>query len=237
MKHLYEKSKLFFTLAWIAAYVVTLSVTDNLSASIGISKIITAPWAIVFVLLIIGFLVKAGLTEEFGLCKFKGSFKGVLFFIPVIPILALYLWHGVTWESTVLEALLSAVAMLCVGFSEEMLFRGFLFKTMSEDNVKVAILVSSLLFGVGHIVNLLNGRELVSTLLQICYATALGFLLTMLFYKGKSILPCVILHGILNVISVFNVPGTGAQKIIDAAVLSIIAVVYGLWIWKKAGEN
>lgn len=234
MKELYEKNKLAFTLVWIGAYVVLFSLADKLSAAVGIEKMITAPLGIAFVLVMVIFLTKNKLKEEYGLCDFKGRYGDVLFFIPIIPIFVLYLWNGVAWNGTVYEALLGVVAMLCVGFVEEMLFRGFLFKTMCKDNIKVAVLVSSLTFGLGHIVNLLNGKDLLPTLLQMCYATSLGFLLTMIFYKGMSIIPCIILHSVLNIISIFNVPGTRIYRIISSSVLCVISLAYALWIWKKA---
>lgn len=60
--------------------------------------------------------------------------------------------------------------MINVEFIEEIIFRGFLFKMMEKDNVKRAIIVNEITFGIGHIVNLLNGEELIPTLMQICYA-------------------------------------------------------------------
>lgn len=55
---------------------------------------------------------------------------------------------------------------------------------LNINNVKRAILISSITFGLGHIVNLLNGKNILETLMQICYAVAIGFLFTIIFYKG-----------------------------------------------------
>ncbi len=52
MYRLYKKNVLNFSLVWMIAYVVLLSFAENLSASLGLKKIITAPVCIVFVLLI-----------------------------------------------------------------------------------------------------------------------------------------------------------------------------------------
>lgn len=57
-----------------------------------------------------------------------------------------------------------------------------------SNNIKFAVFISSITFGMGHIVNLLNGKDLIPTLLQICYAVAIGFLFTIIIYKGKSFL-------------------------------------------------
>ena len=127
--------------------------------------------------------------------------------------------------------------MLCVGFIEEIIFRGFLFKALYNDNVKLAIVISSVTFGIGHIVNLLNGKDLIPTLLQVCYAIAIGFLFTIIFYKGKSLLPCIIAHSFVNSSSVFAVENSLMKfHVISSAVLCIISLSYALWILKKTKQ-
>lgn len=187
MYHLYKKNELSFSLVWIIAYVVLFSVADSFSASLGIEKIIAAPVAIVLVLLLSGFVSKHNLKEKYGLCSFNGSLRNYLYFIPLLLIMSINLWKGVTIKLSVLETALYVLSMLCVGFIEEIIFRGFLFKSLCKDNLKLAIIISSVTFGIGHIVNLLNGSDLIPTLLQIAYATALGFLFTIIFLRGKSL--------------------------------------------------
>lgn len=234
MYHLFKKNELNFSLMWIIAYVVLFSAADSFSASLGFEKIITAPVCIVFVFLIFGFIKKHNLSEHYGLCSLMGSPKNYLYFIPLVLIISVNLWNGVTMNVSALETVLFILSMLCVGFIEEVIFRGFLFKAMCKDNIKLAIFVSSITFGLGHIVNLLNGRELIPTLLQICYATAIGLLFTIFFYKGKSLLPCITTHGILNSLSIFAVQRTQIIGIITSIVLCVISLGYALWIWKKA---
>lgn len=237
MYRLYKKNALNFSLVWIIAYVVLLSFAENLSALLGIKKIITAPVSIVFALLIFAFIKKHNLTEQYGLCSLTGSLKNYLYFIPLVLMISVNLWNGVTMNVSALESVLFILSMLCVGFIEEVIFRGFLFKAMCKDNVKSAVFVSSITFGLGHIVNLLNGRELIPTLLQICYATAVGFLFTIIFYKGKSLLPCIITHSILNSLSVFAVQSTKIMSIITSVLLCVISLGYALWILKKAEKS
>lgn len=237
MYRLYKKDEVKFSLVWIIAYVVLLSVADNLSGSLGFEKIITAPVCIVFVLFIIGFIKKYNLSEQYGLCSFKGSQKNYLYFIPLGFITSVNLWNGVAINISAFEIVLFIISMLCVGFIEEIIFRGFLFKAMSRDNIKSAVFVSSITFGMGHIVNLLNGRDLIPTLLQTCYAAAIGFMFTIIFYKGKSLWPCIIAHGILNSLAIFAVQRTQMFSIITAIVLCAISLLYALWILKKAEKS
>lgn len=237
MYRLYKKNVLNFSLAWIIAYVVLLSATDSLSVSLGFEKIITAPVSMVFALLMFGFIKKHNLSEQYGLCSFMGSLKNYLYFIPLGLMISVNLWNGVTMNVSVLETVLFILSMLCVGFIEEVIFRGFLLKAMCKDNIRLAIFVSSIIFGLGHIVNLLNGRELLPTLLQICYATAIGFLFTIFFYKGKSLLPCIITHSIFNSIAIFAVQRTQMFSIITSILLCVISLGYALWILKRAEKS
>ena len=189
MDRLYKKSELDFALVCIAAYVVLFSLADSLSASVGVPKLVTAPMGILLVLLVLGFLQKHGLWQRYGLCAFRGDARMSLCFLPLLLIASVNLWNGIALRASPAETVLFLLSMACAGFLEEVIFRGFLFRALCRDNVKLAVLVSSVTFGLGHIVNLLNGQDLIPTLLQICYATAVGFLFTVLFYKGKSLLP------------------------------------------------
>jgi len=234
MNRLYKKNELMFSLVWIAVYVVLFSFSDSLSISLGIEKIVTAPLGVLFVVFLWCWIKKQDLLEKYGLCSFKGDVKKYLYFIPLALIVTCNLWNGVTLNLSVAETSLYILSMLCVGFIEEVIFRGFLFKALCIENLRWAILISSITFGVGHVVNLLNGAEVFLTVLQMGYATAIGFLFTIIFYKGKSLFPCIIVHSIFNALSVFAVEGSHVFNIITAIVLSAISIGYAVWILKKA---
>ena len=234
MYRLYKKNELSFSLVWIIAYVVLLSLADNLSASLGTLKIITAPVCIIFTLLILGFIKKHNIWEQYGLFSFKGDLKKYLYFIPLVLITSVNLWNGITMNTSIAETALFILSMACVGVIEEVIFRGFLFKAMCKDNIKLAVFISSITFGMGHIVNLLNGKDLIATLLQICYASAIGFLFTIIFYKGKSLLPCIITHGAVNSLSIFAVDNSSLIcGVITAVILCIVPIAYALWILRE----
>ncbi len=237
MFRLYKKNLLNFSLVCIFAYVVIFSAADSFSETLGIEKILTAPVGLLFVGTLFGFIKKHDLMEECGLCAFRENIKKYLYFLPLLLIVSTNLWNGVTRNVSVLETALFIVSMLCVGFLEEVIFRGFLFKAISRDSLKIAILVSSLTFGLGHIVNLLNGADLIPTLLQICYASAIGFLFAVIFYRGKSLLPCILAHSVFNSLSIFGVKGSRTWEIITSFFLCVVSVGYGLWIWRQGPDT
>lgn len=233
MKQLYAKNELSFSLALIALYVILFSAADSFSASVGIVKIFTAPLCILFAIFLWIFIRKNHLEEKYGLCRFHGNARNYLYFIPLFLLASCNLWGGITLRLSLLESILYVASMLCVGFIEEIIFRGFLFKALCiTGSIRQAVLISSITFGFGHIVNLLNGAELFSTLLQICYAAAIGFLFTVLFYRGKSLVPCILTHSVVNSLSAFAVTHSDTFATVSASLLTIVSAGYGVWILK-----
>ena len=234
MLKLYQKSKIWFAVLWIVLYCVLLSVGDELSRGIGMEKAITLPICILLSAALLWFVGKNGLMKEYGLCKAKVPARRLLFYIPIAVIISMNLWFGVSMNLRPLETVLYICSMLLVGFLEELIFRGLLFKAMCEKNVKSAIIVSSVTFGIGHMINLINGSgaDLLSNLLQIAYATAAGFAFVLLFHKTKSLVACIITHGCVNALSVFANEGgmTPRRQIISAAALAVVSVLYALYM-------
>lgn len=234
IKKLYEKSEIWFAVAWIITYCVLSSIGDNMSVSVGVLKIITLPILIVLTVILYLFVKKNGLTEKYGLCKPQISAVRMLFYIPLIVLMTVNLWNGFVMNASPLETLLYVLSMLCIGFLEEMIFRGFLFNAMVKDGVKSAIIVSSVTFGIGHIVNFVNGSgaELLPNILQVIYAIAIGFAFVMIYYKTKSLLPCIVTHGLFNAASAFadKTEITSQRRIVTAVLIAIIAGAYALYI-------
>lgn len=233
MKKLYEKSELWFALAWIIAYCVLASVGDNLSNDIGILKAVTLPILIAISVILYLFIKKNGLGEKYGLCKPQMSASKMLYYVPLIVLLTANFWFGFKLNASPLETVLYVLSMLCVGFLEEMIFRGFLFQAMAKNGVKSAIVISSVTFGIGHIINLINGSgaALLPNLLQVIYAVAVGFAFVMIYYKTKSLLVCIATHSLFNSASAFGAEAaTTTQTVISAALIALIAAAYAVYI-------
>jgi len=241
LKKLYEKSRIVFAVAWIVAYVVLASAGDNLSEDLGIAKIVTLPILIILSAILYFFVRKNGLAEEYGLCKPRLPAAKMLYYIPLLVLLTANLWYGVAMNLPPLETVLYILSMFCVGFLEEMIFRGLLFKAMAKDGMRSAILVSSITFGIGHIVNLINGSgaELMSNLLQVVYAIAIGFAFVMIYCRTKSLLPCILIHSVFNGLSAFanEAAMTPQREIISGILLAVIAGGYALYLAPAVKEE
>ena len=234
LKKLYEKSELWFALAWIIGYVVLASTGDNISADLGIDKIVTLPILVAMSAILYFFVRKNSLTEKYGLCKPQLPAAKMLYYIPLLVLLTANLWYGARMNMSPLETVLYILAMLCVGFLEELIFRGLLFQAMAKDGEKTAIIVSSVTFGIGHIVNLVNGSgaELLPNLLQVMYAVAIGFAFVMIYCRTKSLMPCIIVHSVFNGLSAFanEAVMTPGRQIISGVLLTVIGGGYALYL-------
>lgn len=120
--------------------------------------------------------------------------------------------------------------MINVGFIGEILFRGFLFKTIEKESVKKAIIISTLTFGIGHIVNLFNGQDTLNTIIQIIYALSLEYLFVMIFYKSNSLVQCIITHSLINSLSIIE---THNDIVVVALILTIISTLYAVYLKRQ----
>ena len=240
LKKLYDKSQLVFSLVWIVSYCLLMSVGDGLSAALGVEKLISLPVGLLLSAVLLVFLKTNGLAATYGLCRPGRPTRETLFYLPLVLLLTANLWFGVRLNASGVETVLYILTMLFVGFLEEVIFRGLLFEAMRRDNERAAILVSSVTFGIGHIINLINGSgaELVPNLLQVVYATAAGFLFVMLYCRTQSLIVPIVTHGIFNALSVFAAPPpTPAWRVGSALVLAVIAGAYAAWLAFGKGHS
>lgn len=239
MKKLFEKNEILFAIIWIVIYVVGYSVAESCSDTLLINKIATTIYGLVLSGLILLFIKKNKLMEYFGICKVQGELKQFLFFIPLVILMSVNLWFGVTLNCSAAETFFYVISMCGVGFLEEIIFRGFLFRAMCKNSVVGAVIVSSLTFGVGHIVNLLNGAPVFDTINQIVYASAIGFVFTVIVYIGKSVVPCILAHAVIDVLSVFAVDPDKKTYVVVTIAITVMCVAYGIYLLmvsrKKSG--
>lgn len=232
MKKLYEKNELAFALVWIVIYCVLQSLANPLNKMIGIEYSASAAFCVLQTVVLFAFIRKNNLQKRYGLCKSPVPASRFLYYVPLVILASGNLWNGVALNYTPMETVCRIVCMLCVGFLEEVLFRGLLFEAIAKDNIKSAVIISSVTFGIGHIINLFNGSgmNLVNNVCQIVFAIAIGFLMVTIFYRGGSLFPCIIVHSTINTLGTFANDSslTAELHLLHLAVLIVITVAYTL---------
>ncbi|MBR6530435.1 MAG: CPBP family intramembrane metalloprotease [Clostridia bacterium] len=233
MQKLLQKSPLAFALFCIGIYVVGMSAADEASTFFGVEKSFSLAFSLLFSLLLLRITFKSSNARNFGLCRPVHA-KAALYFVPLFVLCSINFWLGVQMNLGVLETVLYVCSMVCVGFLEEIIFRAFLYRAMEKDSPRAAVIVSSLTFGIGHVVNLLSGADLVPTLCQIVYATVFGFVFVLLFSRTRSLLPCIAAHAFINATSAFAAEALheGTALIVTSLVLAVGGALYALYLYR-----
>ena len=231
MKKTFEKHETLLCILLIIFYIVINSFCiQNFGLVDYRSVIINTIFSVGLIILMI--ILKR--ISYYGLTKVLNP-KKYLYFIPLILIVSVNLWNGININNSRIEIVYHILNMINIGFIEEIIFRGFLFKMMAKDNIKSAIIVSSITFGIGHIINLFNGADLIPTLMQVCYAISIGYLFVIMFHKSKSLIPCIITHCLVNLLSIFNVDNF-ISLYIASIFLIIVPVIYAIYINKYIND-
>lgn len=233
---IHEKNELTFALLWIGIYCFANSLVNLLSDLIGIHSSAAFLFNGILTAVMYIWIKKKGLMAYYGLCRSKVPAVKFLWYLPLALFASTNLWLGVGSNLPAIDTACYILSMLCVGFLEEVIFRGFLFKALAKENVKTAIIISSVTFGIGHILNLFNGSgmELVDNLCQVVGAIACGFLFVIIFHRGGSLIPCILAHGINNAVSAFANEAamtTQIQMLLSAAIM-VIVIAYALILCK-----
>ncbi len=119
---------------------------------------------------------------------------------------------------------------LCVGLFEELAFRGCIFMMVLQkrrNNVKDifwAIVISSIIFGVIHLVNIFAGANPLGVILQVGYSFLIGGMCSVVLMKTGSIWHCVLIHAVYNFCGGV-VPECGGGNLWDTPTIIITVIV------------
>ena len=230
MRKLYEDKPVLFAVLWIVLYVVGIGSLrgsygdDSLQMLLGLVAVSAA------LLLIVRHL---GIRKELGMTRWLQNGRKLLWLLPMWVLATGNLWGGIGVRYEPINTLMAVLSFMLVGVAEEIIFRGFLFNGMKRTgSLTAAVIVSAITFGMGHIVNLLTGHATGETLVQIVFAVAWGFLFTFAYLKGGSLLPCIAIHSLIDVFSVFARDNEVAHWIVIVATVAV-ALVYCLYLSKQ----
>jgi membrane protease YdiL (CAAX protease family) len=163
-----------------------------------------------------------------------------LYFLPLIAIPLLMLLFNrfppAPWPW------LAAVAGLAfmTGFAEEAVFRGVALRALLPRGVWWAVGVSSLIFGLLHLVNLAAGADPLATGLQIVFAGLFGFAAAAPRVVTGTLWPLVAIHGLQDFLAFWSADGLvgratpSADEVVFPIIVVLLSAIYGAWILRRA---
>lgn len=172
--------------------------------------------------------------KNYKFCEFgfrrpeKGSTKRALFFIPLLLIILPLLVVGVSLQNVryLLALLFFTIA---VGISEEIYFRGIIYKLLNNafnSKIKV-ILLGSLVFAIGHSASIIGTGDIISTVLQVINAFFFGVVAIEVVIITNSLYPTIILHFLYN-FSNYITSASGTTEILCIAIRVAITICTSL---------
>ncbi len=127
--------------------------------------------------------------------------------------------------------LLLIAAMFLTATFEEFIYRGFILAIVLPLGRVRAVIVSSLIFALSHLANLISQPEaVITTGTQVVYTFFLGVLLASIYLRTRNIWLVVGLHMVFNVTgsltSIFYTPGPASGDIsVPTAAIQLVLVV------------
>ena len=134
------------------------------------------------------------------------------------------------------------VLLIFVAVAEELFFRGLLLhELLFSFQVKpiLAGTIVSALFGALHLMNVFSYASLTYAIVQGLCAFAVGFDLTAIYCKFKSVVPCIFVHILINITSIGL--DDGAEKLaltsVEICLLLFVAVLYFVHAYRMFNDR
>lgn len=162
--------------------------------------------------------------------------RSVLFCLPALCVVVnnMPIYPLITGMASVTEpwwrVMILVAECLAVGLFEETFFRGIVFvgflNKRRETVLKrfLAIVFSSAVFGVVHLVNIFLGASPGAVILQIGYSFLIGAMCSVVLMKTSNIWICVLLHAIYNFCGAL-VPDCGKGTIWEPVTVTVTVII------------
>ena len=180
---------------------------------------------------------------------FKGEFEGTLkgdighglrLMIPIVVVdLLIFAYDRFMGKGSLNSILFVLAASVVAGIIEEITFRSLMLSnlmriTSTYKGMMCAVTASSLVFGAAHFSNLIGGANVGATISQFIGATCMGFFFAAVYLTCGSIVPCMVMHFVHDVIALMflginesgaTIQATTPESIIQEIILNIVLVV------------
>ena len=177
--------------------------------------------------------------RKIGFRRFEKKFIYLLV-IPSIPMIGTVLG---SYKSIGMEFYIYYLLMnILVGFVEEGIYRGIMVRVLVPKGVWKAVIISSLIFSLTHIMNALVGWNWQHVALQLCYAFAIGFGWAAFALRTGTIWPLMLIHFLIdffsfiksdNLIKSLQSSQPSLEGIIYDVGLSIVFIIYGVIVTRS----
>ena len=187
-------------------------------------------------------VLAAGLLSALGWWRVVGfrravSPRDLLWFLPLLLPVLLNLVVGLEFKELLLTFELLLIALL-IGFSEETIYRGLMLNALKARGPWTAAIITSVLFGVSHSLNLLSGKSGAEILIQVCYALAIGFGFAAVALRTGLLWPLILVHALIDFTSFLGrAELSPTWNTIAGIGVTFAFMSYGLFLMRQGKRN
>ena len=175
------------------------------------------------------FLIKDHSVKGLGFRKPEnGMAVRFLYYIPLIIVALAAFSGGIMFDNSELF-IPNLIFTLGIGLTEELYFRGIICNMWKDTETK-AIIISSVLFGLSHLLNVMGGAGLAETLLQMAFAFTYGVVMAFVILRTKSIWPCILLHAFHDFCGFITNEGDMKLSIIVGTIQFVVLLAYCIYL-------
>ena len=178
-----------------------------------------------------GFLNGGNMTLGFKLCV------PFLIYIAVSHICSVIVGEPMNFGGITFKVITTS---LYAGISEEIVFRGYVIPGLMKDRLNASdyrpvVIISAVVFGLFHALNIFAGANVLRTLLQVVEAGLIGVYFAVVYIRSGNLLPLMLLHAFNDILAIGFAPdvaetgviqgGLNAMSFIDLGLCIVIAIV------------
>ncbi len=165
-------------------------------------------------------------------------------FLPLLLFVVLNLISGSgEWVTGPKTLAIATITMLTVGFGEEATFRGVVLRALESIGLMRAAVISSVLFGAFHLVNLAMGSSPVDVAFRFLYTALIGFAFAAPALVTGAIWPVILIHAAMDLAGTIqaSAPLAAAASASSpdlpsrflTAIPSALLAAYGYWLLRR----
>jgi uncharacterized protein len=232
----------FFTLLLIAVIVAVYVLNTVINFAFNLPKLVLYLSSnIILAAIAIVLLTRMGWWQKVGF-KLPYKWRHLWFFIVPLILAVENSLAGIN-ATAIADILLFFCLALLVGFTEEVLIRGLMLRSLASLGVWRAVIITSLIFGLLHSLNIVAGNDPQAVLMQMAYATAIGFTFAALQVRTGIIWPLILVHFLTDFSAFLALNGvtqgsrTSSPGLLIVAIYLIVFVGYGIWLLSKKDQR
>ena len=127
---------------------------------------------------------------------------------------------------------------LLIGFAEETIYRGLMLNALKARGPWTAAIVTSVLFGLSHSLNLLSGKSGAEILIQVAYALAIGFGFAAVVLRTGLLWPLILVHALIDFTSFLGKAVLSPTWNAFAGIgVTFAFMSYGLFLMRRGKRN